>query len=747
MIPDNYVEKTYAGWLGKVIGIRMGAPIENWSREKIQTMIGDRIQDYLVDYQDFAADDDSNGPVYFIRALKNYKEAASREFGYTFLNYVPKEHGFFWWGEELSTEHTAYKNLLAGIEAPESGSADRNGKELAEQIGGQIFIDGFGFAAPGNPVLAAALAESCARVTHDLNGIAGARYVAACISLAYIKTSIEDVMKEALELIGECDYSKVVLRMLKCYEEGLNWEEAFGVLRKEFWTDKYPGVCHIIPNAGIMALSMVYGAGDYLRTQELVNLCGFDTDCNAGNVGAILGVLSGIAVTDGIKGISKEIPSGIPSKSSSSIPLEGSSGLPNGIPSRLITPIKDVMLASGITGSLNISTISENALLFAGIGYELAGEEMPEPYKGYIDELEKGGIRRSHFTFPHALHGFRVKGGYKNAETAIGNAEEAAYQGRSGLKITINNLHSGNSVFVYQKTYYTPEDLHDARYQPSFSPIAYPGDEISCYLKNVTGQKLKAYLYYYDLYRKEKVRFAQRDLYGDNHEEWLFIQGKIPNKTNGLVKEIGIELVSDETEHSYFGEQVCVFMDEFIVKAAPHYGMDFSQIPLEDYSLHLTEQVELSGFTHYNGDFHGLYHTKEGLILSEGEKIFTGDYYWRNYQYQVKFVFLNGGQADFIFRSQGSIRSYYLRITEDRLAVICQLETKEYPLAETEHSLEYGKEYTAVIKVKNNSFSIVVGDLQLQAVDMDNLYPYGSIGIQVDSESTILLTHYNIKAV
>lgn len=33
MVP-NYIEKTYAGWLGKVIGIRMGAPIEGYSKEK-----------------------------------------------------------------------------------------------------------------------------------------------------------------------------------------------------------------------------------------------------------------------------------------------------------------------------------------------------------------------------------------------------------------------------------------------------------------------------------------------------------------------------------------------------------------------------------------------------------------------------------------------------------------------------------------------------------------------------------------
>ena len=30
-ITENYMEKVYAGWLGKIIGIRLGAPIEGWT--------------------------------------------------------------------------------------------------------------------------------------------------------------------------------------------------------------------------------------------------------------------------------------------------------------------------------------------------------------------------------------------------------------------------------------------------------------------------------------------------------------------------------------------------------------------------------------------------------------------------------------------------------------------------------------------------------------------------------------------
>jgi len=50
-----------------------------------------------------------------------------------------------------STEHTAYLRLKNGIDAPESGSIATNGKVVAEQIGSQIFIDGWAMVAPGDP--------------------------------------------------------------------------------------------------------------------------------------------------------------------------------------------------------------------------------------------------------------------------------------------------------------------------------------------------------------------------------------------------------------------------------------------------------------------------------------------------------------------------------------------------------------------------------------------------------------------
>lgn len=43
MIPKNYLEKVYAGFLGMNIGIRLGAPVEPtiWTYERIRDTYGD----------------------------------------------------------------------------------------------------------------------------------------------------------------------------------------------------------------------------------------------------------------------------------------------------------------------------------------------------------------------------------------------------------------------------------------------------------------------------------------------------------------------------------------------------------------------------------------------------------------------------------------------------------------------------------------------------------------------------------
>jgi ADP-ribosylglycohydrolase len=40
-IPTDYLERVYAGVLGKIIGVYLGRPFENWTHNRIETELGE----------------------------------------------------------------------------------------------------------------------------------------------------------------------------------------------------------------------------------------------------------------------------------------------------------------------------------------------------------------------------------------------------------------------------------------------------------------------------------------------------------------------------------------------------------------------------------------------------------------------------------------------------------------------------------------------------------------------------------
>ena len=162
-LPSDYDERVYAGVLGKVIGVYLGRPFEGWSHENIMANLGE-IDYYVHDKLNvplIVTDDDISGTFTFIRALPDHDNSIDitpAEIGHSWLNYIIREKSILWWGGMgNSTEHTAFIRLEDGIEAPMSGSMDLNGKVVSEQIGAQIFIDGWAMVSPGDPERAADL--------------------------------------------------------------------------------------------------------------------------------------------------------------------------------------------------------------------------------------------------------------------------------------------------------------------------------------------------------------------------------------------------------------------------------------------------------------------------------------------------------------------------------------------------------------------------------------------------------------
>lgn len=692
----EYIEHIYSGWLAKIIGIRLGAPIEGWTYEKIKNIYGE-LDHYPVDYHEFAADDDSNGPLFFLKALEDKpadRELTAQDVAEALLNYAPYEHGFFWWGGYgISTEHTAYLNLRNGVKAPMSGSIELNGAATAEQIGGQIFIDTWGLVSPGNPDRAARLAKEAASVTHGGNGIYGGIFVASCIAYAFEEKDIRKIIEKGLSYIpADCEYARAVKDVMRFHDENPKcWRKCFAFIHDNYGYDKYPGNCHIIPNIAVMILSLMYGGGDFSRTLNICNMCGWDTDCNVGNVAAIMGVRNGL---DGIDY------------------------------DKWRRPINDFLACSSVIGSLNIMDIPFGATYIAKLACALAGEEMPEPYRSIADHR----IDSCHFEYPGSTHAIRVRvdgldhTARKDRESALINTDETAFTGERSLKFMVKPVGAAENVYVYKKTHYEPKDFHDSRYDPCFSPLVYPGQTIHGAASIAAdGVETQVSLYVRDAHTGKVFEGERKTVAPGVWEELAF---QVPAMDGVLIDEMGFCFHAGgfDREMIFSG-----FIDELYADGKPVYSIDFAKEREEVWTgLHkeISQFTRLKGLAYMAG---GHMH----LSCADFAEMYTGRYDWTDYEAEFAVTPITGENHMVNVRVQGALRSYAAGLLPDGQFAILKNENGYRTLAQTDFAWETGKEYIITVKAEGDRITAAVGAVTLTVTDTDGAYKTGSIGVSM----------------
>lgn len=689
-IPENYLEKVYAGWLGKIIGVRHGAQTEGWTYEKIQNLYGE-ITSYPVDYRDFAADDDSNVPLFFLRALEYCRDPQGmtpQDVGDALLNYAPYEHGFFWWGGYgVSTEHTAYLNLRNGIPAPRSGSVLQNGATVAEQIGGQIFIDVWGLVAPGNPELASRYAEAAASVTHGGNGVYGGIFLAVCASLAFVETDVETILEKALTYLpADSEYTRVVRAVMDYYkkDEAKDWRSCFLWLRDHFGYDKYAGSCHIIPNAGVVVLSMLYGKDSFDDTINICNMCGWDTDCNVGNVGCITAVRLGLSAIDYRK---------------------------------WRAPINDFLVFSSVVGSLNLQDIPQGASYIAKLAYLVAGQEAPE---GWKEILEQDG-NLCHFEYPGSTHAMRVRAEIEGPlEAWVENSEEYAHTGKRSLKMCARRVAAADTVYLYKKTHCRPADFHDSRYDPCFSPTVYPGQTVEADVFVAPGDaELLAQMYVYDG-NHQQVLAGARELCREG--QWVHLRYEIPHLDGACLEEVGVKFTRPAPCSG--DREVRVFLDDLKVSGSPDYTVDFS---LEREEPWPCPHREISQFTALKGLFH-LEGDELHLSCADFAEMYTGGDSWTDYEVSAELTAVTGEKHLMNARVRGAEHSYAIGFYgKDRVALL-KNDNGYRVLCEKEFPWEYGKAYRLSLNVQGSTLTGAVDGKELFQVQDESAYLRGHVG-------------------
>jgi len=443
-IPYDYEERVYAGVLGKLIGVYLGRPFEGWTYERIMAELGEvwfyvheRLGKPLV-----VTDDDVAGTFTFLRALSDYgnrHDLTPAQIGQTWLNYLIEERTILWWGGMgMSTEHTAYLRLKRGVPAPRSGSISLNGKVVAEQIGAQIFIDGWAMVAPGDPGLAADLARRAASVSHDGEAVYGAQVLAAMEAQAFVEPDIGKLLDMGVSFIPR---DSVVYRMIGDLREWRTQEPDWRVARERlaahYGYDKYGGNCHVVPNHGLIMLSLLYGDDDFQKTLMIVNTGGWDTDCNSGNAGCLMGIKNGLA------------------------------GIEAGPDWR--GPVADRLYLSAADGGRAITDAVAETYHVVNAGRALAGEAPLAPKAG----------ARFHFELPGAVQGFMPEDSVEAKGTVtVENVVGHSRQGARSLALRYHHLAPGRVARVATPTFIPPEAATMPGYSLMASPTLYAGQTV-----------------------------------------------------------------------------------------------------------------------------------------------------------------------------------------------------------------------------------------------------------------------------
>ena len=700
-LPADYVERVYAGALGKIIAVYLGRPIEGWSYEMIMKRFGE-VMYYIHEELDeplIVTDDDLSGTFTFVRAMPDYGNSLDltpQQIGQTWLNYIIEGKTILWWGGIGDvTEHTAYLRLKQGIQPPRSGSIALNGPIMAEQIGSQIFIDGWGMIAPGDPELAADLARRAACVSHDGEAIYGAQVVAALIAQAFVESDINRLIDTAVSLIPADSTTFRMIEQLRAWHAGEpDWHKTLAKLDSQYPRELYPGNCHIVPNHARIILALLYGDDDFQKSMMVVNTSGFDTDCNSGNVGCIMGVKLGLA------------------------------GLESGPDWR--GPVADRLYLPTADGGSGISDALSESYKLVNIARGMQGLAALQPKHG----------ARYHFSLPGSVQGFEAETGResKNALT-IENVAGHSELGDRALALRYHKLARGRIAraatlaFIPSKEI---EDYFDKRgYRLLASPTLYPGQVVRARLVadggNATAVSLRLYARHYDenddlaLIGSEAVELAPGAA--------AQLSWRIPPTGSQPIACIGIEIAGQQ------GSSGTIYLDWLTWDGAPDMRLNRPFISEAGKAKRARPKFWKKAWI-YALDSSELYDSWDywtqayRLIQNEGRGLLMqGARDWSDYQFAATAmprVCQAGGIA---VRVQG-LQRYYALLLDHESARIVRVLDGETTLAQCDRGWEIEQEYALSLKIEGGQLTACVnGEQILQARDPDQALSGGGIAL------------------
>lgn len=448
-------EKIYAGVLGKILGVYHGRPVEGWSYERIRDRFGE--VDYFVNEKlglpIVLPDDDISGTFAFFRALEDNgypQDLQPAAVGRTWLNYIIEEKTILWWGGlGRSTEHTAFLRLKNGIDAPASGSHALNGPWIPAQIGAQIFMDAFAMASPGDPDRAARLVRAAASVSHDGIALDAAVLLGTMEALAFEERNVDALLDAGLKYVSDAHLLHVIEAIRNQCAMTDDWHIVRQWIADHHGYAHYDGPCHMVPNHSIVLMALIMAGDDFGRSLTIATSAGWDTDCNAGNVGCLNAIRLGLSALDKGPDLRK--------------------------------PVSDFMYVVTSDGASGITDAVQETRRIVAASRALNGQPAP------------ASTSRYGFDYPGSTQGFAPcpRHALRQAVVGVGN------QG-TGLAVSMNGLSLGVTGSVSTPVFVEPFAAASS-FAMVASPTLYSGQTVKAVITaEVTTLRARLYALYYD---------------------------------------------------------------------------------------------------------------------------------------------------------------------------------------------------------------------------------------------------------
>ena len=242
------------------------------------------------------------GTFAFFRALEDNgypKDLSPAMVGRTWLNYIIEEEDHSLVGRPRTLDRA---HRLPAPEERHRGTGERQSRPqrawIPAQIGAEIFMDAFAMAAPGDPDRA---------VRHGARRRLGQprwhrprrrRLAGGDGGAGFRRRRHRQALRCGPRYVTDPHLLGIVDAIRNQCAGTDDWRVVRQWIADHHGYDHYDGPCHMVPNHAIVLMALLMAGDDFGRSLTIATSSGWDTDCNAGNVGCLNGIRLGLAALD-----------------------------------------------------------------------------------------------------------------------------------------------------------------------------------------------------------------------------------------------------------------------------------------------------------------------------------------------------------------------------------------------------------------------------------------------------------------